>query len=53
MVKFFKVKKLDRGDIIVVPEVFVYKVSKGYLFKDTVDILYKLALGTAVLANLD
>jgi protein involved in polysaccharide export with SLBB domain len=51
--KFFKVKKLDRGDIIVVPEVFVYKVSKGYLFKDTVDILYKLALGTAVLANLD
>ncbi len=50
---FFKIKEIARGDTIVVPESFHYKTPQGVLVKDTVEILYKLALGAAVIANLN
>lgn len=50
---FYKVKKIELGDTIVVPERFEYKTPRGVIIKDTVQILYQLALGAAVVANLD
>ena len=44
--KFVRIKEIEEGDIIIVPERAVY--SKWNLTKDIVDIFYKIALPIAV-----
>lgn len=51
--QFARVKRIERGDTIVVPEEFQYRSPRGLLFRDTISILYQLALGAVAVSTLD
>lgn len=48
--QFARVKRVERGDTIVVPEEFKYRVPKGLFIKDTVNFLYQIAFGAIAIA---
>jgi len=51
--QFARVKRIERGDTIVVPEEFKYKTPKGLIIKDTTAFLYQIALGAVAVAAID
>jgi protein involved in polysaccharide export with SLBB domain len=50
---FSKIKRINRGDTIIIPESFKYKTPQGLLIKETVELFYRLSLGVAVVTNLN
>ena len=48
--QFVRVKPMERGDTIIVPEEFKYRTPPGLLLKDTVNILYQIAFGAIAIA---
>ncbi|MFH1857769.1 MAG: SLBB domain-containing protein [Candidatus Omnitrophota bacterium] len=51
--QFARVKRIERGDTIVVPEEFKYKTPKMFFLKDTVNFLYQVAFGVVAFAAAD
>ena len=43
--QFARIKRVERGDTIVVPEEFKYRTPTGLFIKDTVNFLYQIAFG--------
>ena len=48
--QFARVKRVERGDTIVVPEEFRYRTPTGLFIKDTVNFLYQIAFGAIAIA---
>ena len=48
--QFVRVRLIERGDTILVPEEFRYKSPAGLVFKDTVNFLYQIAFGAIAIA---
>ena len=51
--RFTRLKGVQRGDTIVVPEKISYKTAKGTLIKDTISVLYQVGLGAVLVSSLD
>ena len=48
--QFARVRPVERGDAILVPQEFKYKTSPGLFIKDTVSFLYQIAFGAIAIA---
>lgn len=48
--QFVRVKPIERGDTVIVPEEFRYRTPVGLLVKDTVNLLYQIAFGAIAIA---
>jgi len=46
-------KKIGRGDTIVVPQRFKYTRPPYDIFKDTVEMISRIAIGIGIIAALD
>ncbi len=51
--QFIRLKKVERGDTIVVPEAFRYKSARFNFVKETADFFFKVAFGAIAIAAVD